>query len=65
MAIETTNFEVVSTGASYSIPGDWSIDQIKNMYSATINGLSTMQATATEEGGVRTISFRPASGTKG
>lgn len=65
MAIETTNFTVVSTGQSFSVPGSWDAGQIVNMYSATIPGLASMDSSVSEEGSVRTITFRPRTGTKG
>jgi Trk-type K+ transport system membrane component len=64
-AITTTNFSVVSTGQSFSIPGAWDAAALVNMYSSTINGLGSMDSTVTEEGDIRTVTFRPRTGTKG
>lgn len=65
MTITETKFDVVSSGQSYSIPGEWTAAQIVNMYSATIPGLSNMESSSVDEGNIRTITFRPKTGTKG
>lgn len=65
MAITETKFDVVSSGQSYSVPGEWTAAQIVSMYSATISGLGSMDSTVVDEGSVRTITFRPRTGTKG
>ena len=65
MSITETKFDVVSSGQSYSVPGEWTAAQIMNMYSATIPGLSNMDNTSQDEGSIRTITFRPKTGTKG
>lgn len=65
MAIAETKFDVVSSGQSYTVPGEWSAAQIVSMYSATIAGLGNMDSSVVDEGTVRTITFRPRTGTKG
>lgn len=65
MAIATTNFTIASTGQSFTIPGEWDAAQLINMYSATISGLAGMESTVQDEGTVRTVTFRPRTGTKG
>lgn len=63
--ITQTVFEVQSTGQEFQIPGDFSVDQIVSSYSSNIPGLGSMQASVSEEGEVRTITFSPRTGTKG
>ncbi len=63
--ITTTTFDVTSTGQEFSVPGDWTADQIVNMYGATIPGLSSMDSSVNVEGSTRFITFRPRTGTKG
>lgn len=65
MSVTTTTFDVTSTGQEFSVPGDWSAEQIVNMYGATIPGLSSMDSTVVVEGSTRFITFRPRTGTKG
>ena len=64
-AITSTNIVVVSTDTSYNIPGDWSSEQISSTYSAQIPGLSGMVAETSISGDVKTVTFRPRTGTKG
>lgn len=64
-AITTTTFDVTSTGQEFSVPGDWTAEQIINMYGATIAGLANMDNSSTVEGTTRFITFRPRTGTKG
>jgi hypothetical protein len=49
MAITETKFDVVSSGQSYSVPGEW----------------TGFESSFVDEGSVRTITFRPKTGTKG
>lgn len=63
--IKNTVFEVQTTGQEFTIPGDFTADQIVQSYSASIAGLGNMQANVTEEGDTRTIRFSPRTGTKG
>jgi hypothetical protein len=63
--IKNTVFEVQTTGQEYTIPGDFTADQIVASYAASISGLGNMQATVREEGETRTITFSPRTGTKG
>lgn len=64
-AVSQTLVLIPSTDSEYSIPGEMSADQVKASYSGSIPGLSSMDATTTEANGVRTITFRPRTGTKG
>lgn len=63
--ITTTNFTVVSTGQTFSVPGEWDAPALVNMYSATVPGLANMDSQVQDEGNVRTVTFRPRTGTKG
>jgi hypothetical protein len=63
--ITQTVLEVQSTGQEFPIPGDFTVDQVVSAYSGNIPGLANMQAQVHEEGGVRTITFSPRTGTKG
>ena len=65
MAINSTNIVVVSTDTSYNIPGDWSAEQITATYSAQIPGLSNMVAETVITEDVKTVTFKPRTGTKG
>lgn len=65
MAITSTNIVIVSTDTSYNIPGDWTAEQIVSNYSAQIPGLGNMSAETTITEDVKTISFKPRTGTKG
>jgi predicted regulator of Ras-like GTPase activity (Roadblock/LC7/MglB family) len=64
-AVASTNIVVVSTDTSYNIPGDWSAEQISSTYAAQIPGLSNMTAETTIVGDVKTVTFKPRTGTKG
>lgn len=65
--VTSTSIHIVSTDAFYTIPGDFSTAQVQQMYAASIDGLQSMQGTETVDAatGVRTITFRPRTGTKG
>lgn len=65
MAINRTIIRVPSQDAAYDVPGDLSTAQIKQYYSATIQGLANMDATETVNGDVRTVTFTQRSGNKG
>ena len=65
MAITSTNIVIVSTDTSYNIPGDWTAEQIVSNYSAQIPNLNSMTAETTIVEDVKTISFKPRTGTKG
>jgi hypothetical protein len=65
MAIETTIMEIVSTGQEFTIPGDWSPEQLVATYGSNITGLSSMASEVTTEGSTKRIVFRPRTGTKG
>lgn len=66
MATTVTNIEISSTGAEFSIPGDWSAAQIVANYGASIPGIGSMESTVSDLGdGVKLIVFRPRTGTKG
>lgn len=64
-AIASTNIVVVSTDTSYNIPGDWTSEQIAATYAAQIPGLSNMTAETSIVGDVKTVTFKPRTGTKG
>lgn len=64
--MSVTNIQIQSTGQEFSIPGDWTPAQIVNQYNASIPGLNSMESTVTDLGdGVKLITFRPKTGTKG
>lgn len=65
MAITTTNIVIVSTDSEYSIPGDWTAAQIVANYQSSIPGIGNMQAEESVSGDVKTITFKPRTGTKG
>lgn len=65
MAITSTNIVVVSTDTSYNIPGDWTAEQIAATYATQIPGLSNMVAETTITEDVKTVTFKPRTGTKG
>lgn len=70
MSIVKTVIRVPSQGTSYSIPGEWTADQVKTNYASNIQGLNAMNAETTDdteapEGTVRTITFTERSGNKG
>lgn len=64
-AVSSTNIIVVSTDTSYNIPGDWSAEQISATYAAQIPGLQNMTAETTIVNDVKTVTFKPRTGTKG
>jgi hypothetical protein len=63
--VRTTVFEVVSTGQEFSVPGDWTAEQIVSSYGAHISGLGSMSSEVTLDGDTKSIVFRPRTGTKG
>jgi hypothetical protein len=63
--VTQTVFEVVSTGQEFSVPGNWTPEQIVSSYSAHISGLGSMASEVTTEGDTKRIVFRPRTGTKG
>lgn len=64
-----TEFIVTSTDTEYSVPGDWSAEQIKASYASQVSGINNFQSEERyeqrTEGRVRVITFRPRTGTKG
>lgn len=69
MAVIKTIINVASTDTEYTIPGDWSADQIKTNYASDIPGIASMQyeerLIAVDGGQAREITFKPRTGTKG
>jgi hypothetical protein len=61
MEINSTTIVNNSTGSTFSIPGDWSAEQVQANY-PDLNG---MRATASQSDGVRTLTFSPVTGAKG
>lgn len=64
-AVETTVFEVTTTGQEFTIPGDWTVESIVSTYGPSISGLAGMSNTVSTEGNTKTIRFSPRTGTKG
>ncbi len=66
-----TRLIVTSQDTEYKVPGDMSISQLVNAYSANISGLSSMAAverlefSASQGGNIRIVTFSPRTGTKG
>ena len=65
MAVTNTNIVIVSTDTQYNIPGDWSAEQVASTYAASIPGIGSMVAETSVSGDVKTITFKPRTGTKG
>jgi hypothetical protein len=69
MTIVATEFSIVSQDAVYTVPGNFSVQEIVNNYSATVPGIGSMTSTETIEtranGQVKVITFSPRTGTKG
>lgn len=69
MAVIKTIISVASTDTEYTIPGDWSAEQIKTNYANDIQGISSMQYEEklinVDGGQAREITFKPRTGTKG
>lgn len=65
--IVKTTFHVASTDTEYSIPGNWTAQQIKDSYASQVPGISNMTAeeTVSEDGTEKIITFRPRTGSKG
>jgi len=63
--ISETRFEVVSTGQEFAIPGEHSVQSIVSTYAANVPGLANMEAQESVTDGVKKITFRPRTGTKG
>lgn len=64
-SIQNTTIEVVSTGQDFNIPGDWTADEVVNMFSDQVQGLANMDSEETIDGTTRNIVFRPRTGNKG
>lgn len=64
-----TVISIPAQNSQYEIEGLWTADQIKNLYSSQIPGLSSMVATTTDEAGpsgsVRVHTFAARVGNKG
>jgi hypothetical protein len=65
-----THLVVTSTGTTYTIPGDWAVQALKDNYSASISGLASMVATERTEsrsdGNLnKIVTFSPRTGNKG
>jgi hypothetical protein len=69
MAVIKTIISVASTDTEYTIPGDWSAEQIKTNYANDIPGIASMQYEEklinVDGGQAREITFKPRTGTKG
>lgn len=68
--VTKTLLHIVSTGADYTIPGDWSIARVVSGYADSIPGLASFQASEVTEddgegGQQRVITFSPRTGNKG
>ncbi len=64
-AVTSTNIVIVSTDTEYNIPGDWSAEQIATTYASQIPGIGNMVAETSITGEVKTVTFKPRTGTKG
>lgn len=64
-AVSATNIVIVATDSEYNIPGDWTAEQIASNYASAIPGIGNMQAEVTIEGDVKTVTFKPRTGSKG
>lgn len=64
-----TTFIIASTDTEYSVPGDWTAQQIKDSYASQVPGIGNLTAEETYEdtdaGTVRLITFKPRTGNKG
>jgi hypothetical protein len=69
MNVVKTTFIVTPTDTEYSIPGDWSAQQIKDSYASQVPGIGNLTSEETYEqtdmGTVRLITFKPRTGNKG
>lgn len=69
MAVIKTIINVASTDTEYTIPGDWTPEQIKTNYANDIPGIASMQYEVSvinvDGGQAREITFKPRTGTKG
>jgi len=63
--ITTTVLEVVSTGQEFSIPGDYTPEQLVTTYGANVPGLASMQSEVSVSGSTKRVTFRPRTGNKG
>ena len=65
--VTKTKFIVTSTDTEYSIPGNWTAQQIKDNYASQVPGITNMVAEETYEdgGATRLIVFKPRTGNKG
>jgi hypothetical protein len=64
-AVSETFIVIVSTDSEYKIPGDFSPEQIVANYSASIPGIGNMVAEVEVAGDVKTVTFKPRTGSKG
>ncbi|HET8686718.1 MAG TPA: hypothetical protein VFM18_08645 [Methanosarcina sp.] len=64
-AVTDTNIVIVSTDDTYNVPGDWTPEMVVNAYRDQIPGLASMSSDVSVSGSVKTITFRPRTGTKG
>lgn len=67
MSVTKTVFIITTTDTEYTAPGDWTAQQIKDMYASQVQGISTMDATETyeDDGATRVLTFKPKTGNKG
>ena len=64
-AVSETFIVIVSTDSEYKIPGDFSPEQIVANYAASIPGIGNMVAEVEVDGDVKTVTFKPRTGSKG
>jgi hypothetical protein len=65
MAITSTKIVISTTGQTFIVPGASTAEQVKNLYGSSVPAINSMDADVSDDGEVRTITFRARTGTKG
>lgn len=65
MSITSTKIVISTTGQTFTLPGASSAEQVKTMYGSSVPAINSMDASTSDDGSVRTITFSARVGTKG
>lgn len=65
MSIESTKVVISTTGQTFTLPGSQTAEQVKSIYGASLPAINSMDASSSEDGTVRTLTFSARVGTKG
>ena len=65
MSTTTTKIVISTTGQTFTLPGSHTAEQVKSLYGSSVPAINSMDASSSDDGEVRTLTFSARVGTKG